>query len=79
MATLTRTAGPQEGAHSPGNTALAANHFAKIIWCHMEFQYQGIAVVANFTHLYSGRIINERLSDVFNQFTHIQPNPYFIQ
>jgi len=79
MTTFTRTTSPQQGTHCPGDTTLATNYFAKIIWCHMQFQYQGIAIIANFAHLYRGRIIDERLSDVLNQFTHIQPNPYFIQ
>jgi hypothetical protein len=70
MTTLTGATGPQQCTHGPGNSPLSTNHFAKIIWCNTQFQYQSITIIAHFAYLHSGRLIDERLGDVLNQFTH---------
>src|SRR5882724_10982217 len=71
MAALAGTTGPQERAHRLSDASLATDDLTKVIWGDMQFQGQGIAVIANLTNLDGGRFINQRLSDILNQFTHL--------
>src|SRR5579864_6160619 len=70
MATLTRTTDAQQRAHSFGNAPLAANDLAEVIGRDMQFQNQGITVVAHLAYLHGVRTIDQRLCHVLNKFTH---------
>jgi hypothetical protein len=52
MAPFARTTRSQQCTHGLSNTSLAANHFPVVIGRDMQFQYQGVAIIANFANLY---------------------------
>jgi hypothetical protein len=66
MAPFSRTSSSEQSAHSASDSALTTNHFTKIIWRNVQFQYQRIPIITNFAHLYSRRVINQRLSNILN-------------
>src|SRR5438270_1618802 len=70
MTPLTRTACTQKRTHSLGDSPLTANHFAIVIGGDMQLQHQGIAIIANFAHLHSRGIVNQRFRDVLDESTH---------
>src|SRR5579872_3079420 len=71
MATFARATRAQQSAHSSSNTPLATNHLPVIVGSNVQFQYQGIAIIAHFAHLHRGRIVNQRLCDILNESAHI--------
>src|SRR5947208_3220578 len=73
MASFASAACSQECAHSFGDTPLTANYFTKVIGRNAEFEREDIAIITNFTNLYSLRIVYQGFCDVLNKSTHFFP------